>query len=202
MTPRSLFLQMASDDVVRRLVDRDFGFVHPMEHGDNPSIYTMLYRNGWVYLENDQRGGRYYKYELSGCFDALHDAYRNRLINSDEFHQYFDVLSDLMDGRVFPKPFFLWNFDMDIMLTLDSFIMMYSASRERVHEIPHLEIDFDGSVGTIDVYSINAVDAFDYDSSDDDVFVGMEPIVVDMFSMVLDLESADIDDLTTTSEGY
>lgn len=160
-----------------------------------PNEYIMLYNEGWIYIENDQRRGRIYRYDMAGIRDSIRAALNLMLISVAEANQYHLLMNMIEFGVFFQKDFFLWNFEFDIMITLDTFIMTYANERIRVHEMPSINgfLD-DDTIETISIISPCAIDQFEWDLSEDEVYIDpAEAVVMDTLHMVFDLETVATD---------
>jgi hypothetical protein len=175
----------------RNMVDINQGFRYHYEPelADEAEL-NMFYDGGWIYLVNDQRDGRIYRYHQDGIHDSIIEAIRNQDINEPEANQYLELLAMIREGCRFPREFFLYSFDYDIMYTLDTWIMLYGSNRERVAEMPiDLFLGDGSSIGTISIVDPCAIDEFEFSLSDDEIWVQPDTIVMDMFHMAFDLET-------------
>jgi hypothetical protein len=182
------------------MVDLNQGFrYHYDEDLPNVEYVNMFYDGGWIYICNEHREGRIYRYHSDGIHDAIVYALRDARINETEANQYLELLAMIREGCRFPREFFIYNFDYEVLFTLDTWVMMHGDPRERVYEFPIALFDGESTIGTISNPSINAVDEFDYSTDNEDVFVQQEIVAIDMFNMTFDMEH-EYDDVLDNDE--
>lgn len=143
-----------------------------------PNALKYAVRGPWIYLEDDS--GTRSRIDMNLIKQSLIDALTVMQISIFEHNQYIALLQLMEVGAQFPKDFWIWDFDFEFQMTIDTWLMVVGRPVEHTHWWPDptsvAEFPDIASVSSLHYSESDYEYPFDYDTEDETIHVDFDDL--------------------------